>query len=45
MTDYETRALLLGVEDSEFLWALILDMAKTIDKMMVDLYETKSKED
>lgn len=39
MSDYEKRAQQVPVSNSEFLWALIIDIAKTVDLLLA---QTKS---
>ena len=34
MTDYQKRAAQLPVRNSEFLWALLIDMARTVDLLV-----------
>ena len=43
MTDFEQRAKLIPSRDSEFLWALIIDMAKTIDLLLAQSQPDKTE--
>ena len=41
MTDFEKRAQQLPVSDSEFLWALIIDIARTLDLLLAQFQPDK----
>ena len=41
MTNYWERARELPVSDSEYLWALILDMAKSVDLLLAQSQSDK----